>query len=473
MKQNITQEEFNEKLKSSDEFYDEIFNFGDNSFYFPKDIKYNIKFEDCSFTGRNFIFSDIDRSDISLYFFECVFKCAFKVTNSNLNSLLFFNTKEIEDLSLKSYSRKEFTISNFMFSYDNKSTVEVINNFEFSSYNFKTFQFENANMTNGSFLISKCNIDNNENKFQKVTFSRSNIYNFRMIESNLNGDVSFFKTNFPYHTGYFNEKAEKFPTLKNCTFSNIDFSNCNFSQTFGIFRCIFMGTSYFSNVKNIYLGDLRIMYSIFNKHSVFDLANLESLIIYDCKFSDYFSAQRTKFNRINITKTIFDKATFFDDLIIINAYSCKRHTIRTIKQQLQKAENRIDYNRFRAYELAAYYRELKFHKNFVDKSILGLTTLFTGYNYNWFRAFIVTVLTGMLFYSMLYFFEFYVALNLNNDDDFSSGAFRFFLVTDFFSPFLDRKYLNNGYSWTIFVLGKIFIAFGIYEMIQAFRKFKA
>lgn len=36
---------------------------------------------------------------------------------------------------------------------------------------------------------------------------------------------------------------------------------------------------------------------------------------------------------------------------------CDRRTIRTIKQELQKAENRIDYNRFRAYELAAHYKE--------------------------------------------------------------------------------------------------------------------
>jgi hypothetical protein len=55
-----------------------------------------------------------------------------------------------------------------------------------------------------------------------------------------------------------------------------------------------------------------------------------------------------------------------------------------------------------------------------------------------------------------------------------SGFFRFLLVTDFYNPLeTERIYLTNPFSWLIFILGKIFIAFGIYEMIQSFRKFKA
>ncbi|MGA9639334.1 hypothetical protein, partial [Flavobacterium sp.] len=54
------------------------------------------------------------------------------------------------------------------------------------------------------------------------------------------------------------------------------------------------------------------------------------------------------------------------------------------------------------------------------------------------------------------------------------SLFRFFLITDFYSPFeAGRNYLTNIGSWIPFIFGKIFIAFGIYEMIQSFRKFKA
>jgi len=44
----------------------------------------------------------------------------------------------------------------------------------------------------------------------------------------------------------------------------------------------------------------------------------------------------------------------------------------------------------------------------------------------------------------------------------------------FFNPLVnDKVYLTNPLSWLIFIFGKIVIAFGIYEMIQSFRKFKA
>jgi len=63
---------------------------------------------------------------------------------------------------------------------------------------------------------------------------------------------------------------------------------------------------------------------------------------------------------------------------------------------------------------------------------------------------------------------------LAGDDNFMKGAFRFFLVTDFSSPFRAKgEFFENWGIWIPLILGKIFIAFGIYEMIQAFRKFKA
>lgn len=267
------------------------------------------------------------------------------------------------------------------------------------------------------------------------------------------------------------EKSQNY--FAKSTFGKTNYSGTDFGKFMNFSECNFNGWINFYGIKNTKSSNLKFYTCNFYEKLSFYKCNLQSVNFYTCFFNQLVSFQEAILNTFKINVVLFEKRVLFDNLKLIDIKKCDRETLRTIKQELQKAENKIDYNRFRAYELAAYYRELNFKKNFVDKSILGLTILFTGYNYNWFRALTVTLLTGMLFYSILYFFEFYVALNLNNDDGFSSGAFRFFLVTDFFSPFLDRKYLNNGYSWTIFVLGKIFIAFGIYEMIQAFRKFKA
>jgi hypothetical protein len=178
-------------------------------------------------------------------------------------------------------------------------------------------------------------------------------------------------------------------------------------------------------------------------------------------------------NIITIVRTVFEKKVWFENIQINQIDNCDIETIRTIKQELQKAENRIDFNRFRNYELAAHYKELNFKNNFKDKFILGATKISSNFG-SWTWAFWFTILSGLFWFCILYRIENSGVFNPEKVNDFFVGAFRFFLVTDFFNPLEnDRTYLENGWSWLIFILGKIFIAFGIYEMIQSFRKFKA
>ncbi|WP_026714791.1 hypothetical protein [Flavobacterium daejeonense] len=68
-------------------------------------------------------------------------------------------------------------------------------------------------------------------------------------------------------------------------------------------------------------------------------------------------------------------------------------------------------------------------------------------------------------------------LNLSNWADFIYGYFRFFLITDFKNEYYQEGdnilKFNCFLSLVPFIIGKIAVAFGIYEMIQSFRKFKA
>jgi hypothetical protein len=200
----------------------------------------------------------------------------------------------------------------------------------------------------------------------------------------------------------------------------------------------------------------------------------------DTTFEERISFKETHFDIIKIDRTIFEKGALFDDIQIKKIDDCDRRTIRAIKQELQKAENRIDFNRFRAYELAAHYMELdwKWNSGFIDKSILFVTKISTDFGNSWRKALRFTLVGGFSVYLILYSIE-----NHNFQIDFLvwdnwerlfSGFFRFLLVTDFYSPLeTDRIYLTNPLSWLFFIFGKILIAFGIYEMIQSFRKFKA
>jgi hypothetical protein len=89
-----------------------------------------------------------------------------------------------------------------------------------------------------------------------------------------------------------------------------------------------------------------------------------------------------------------------------------------------------------------------------------------------------TLIVGLVFFTSFFIFEnSSKTINLGNWQDFVYGYFRFFLITDFKNEYYDSGEtvlkFNCFLSLIPFIIGKIVVAFGIYEMIQSFRKFKA
>lgn len=470
MKRISSKEDFLNEIKRNDIIANTVFDFPHVTV--SGSLK-DITFDNCVFKTKFLHLYNINEQGTSITFRNCDFEGRLEVSQTTLYSLTLENINSLKRLYI--HGNHNASIENFKFKNESEKNERPLDaRIEIQNYIFKSFEFFNINHTGKHFKFfgNVIGIENERFSFERQTIGSSWITNAMFLNNIFFENISFFRTIFLQNKETWDIHYHG-TNFENNIFCNVDFENTSFSKHCVFRKCTFNGRINFLNANNYSVGNLSFDECKFNEHSDFQYTKILQLSLHLCVFEKTVAFSDTTVDSIYLTRNIFNKSAHFDDFIIRKINLCERTTLRTIKQELQKTDNKIDYNRFRAYELAAYYRELKFHKNFVDKSILGLTILFTGYNHNWFRAFIVTVLTGMLFYSILYFFEFYVALNLNNDDGFSSGAFRFFLVTDFFSPFLDRKYLNNGYSWTIFVLGKIFIAFGIYEMIQAFRKFKA
>ncbi|KGO91720.1 hypothetical protein [Flavobacterium subsaxonicum] len=294
-----------------------------------------------------------------------------------------------------------------------------------------------------------CNISLFDNKFELFNFSENTVEAF----------------------GYFN--------IGNCKFSKSYFTLSDFTK-FTIFHdCIFEQTFILEKNGNLIHTNLQLLNCRFEKSAYFTQSAINKIIIENCFFKDIASFQNSYFLEISIDKTIFDKLALFDDMQIGKVDNCDRKTLRNIKQQLQKADNKIDYNRFRNYELSAYYQELGWgwKSGFKDKFILGATLLSTGFDHSWRRALAFTLLIGFSLYALFFVSENYMLQrDFSQWQEFLSGYFRFLIVTDFYNPLAEgRTYIDNTNTigWLIFIFGKIVIAFGIYEMIQAFRKFKA
>ncbi|WP_337967728.1 hypothetical protein [uncultured Flavobacterium sp.] len=469
----ISSEEFERKIKSNEEhFRDIIINFDNEIDLKTPLLSKKLTFKNVTFKGMNVIFSNNQVEEISknssFIFEDCNFLCDFLFSSCSLENLTFISCT----INNKSIEIRNCYLNNLSFEENTKDIHNVKSNIIKSSTikinhgKINHIEFDNIQFNGGALRIigqkSAKSLDIINSILNKVIISHCH---FSDYFDYLGNNVNLIADN-----NHFNR----------CTFNNSSFFETKFNSKTHFNNCIFNNTANFQSIKNEIDCDFKFTDCDFNKFVDFDKSKIDKLRFEKIKFHDFASFQETYFNIIEIDKTSFEKGAFFDDIQIKKINDCDRRTIRTIKQQLQKTENRIDFNRFRSHELAAHYKELnwKWNSGFIDKSILFASKISTDFGNSWRKALRFILIGGFIIYLLLYIFENRDSIiNLSNIDNWTrlfSGFFRFLLVTDFYNPLeTDRIYLTNPFSWLIFIFGKIFIAFGIYEMIQSFRKFKA
>jgi hypothetical protein len=391
-------------------------------------------------------------------------------------------------------------------------------NFKSNSFNCNSFKINNSRILNfsikdnnvfekGTLEIDKCEF---ESFFEVEKIKVEGSSNFKIKESTFNCSVSiidceinqtiithcFFKEHFDFF-GNKSNHSNNSSFFNRCEFNYSSFFKTKFNNDTHFADCKFLNVTKFESAGDEIKTVLRFDDCEFLKQVSFNKSRIHKILFYNLKFYDIVSLQETYFDIVDIDRTIFEKQANFDDIQIKQIYNCNRRTIRTIKLQLQKAENKIDYNKFRVHEFNAYRDDIKKNLKEFEKDkdhlnhrlrepiqlkrdafILWISDLVSEYGTDWKRALKFTFWSGLIIYITFYSIENYDhKLELSNWSNWTrliSGFFRFFLVTDFYNPLEnDRIYLKNPLSWVIFIFGKIVIAFGIYEMIQSFRKFKA
>ncbi len=411
-----------------------------------------LDFINCEFNF--FEIEDLNQPDLTIFFKECVFNDHVHFFDVYLGGLIFVEIKKITNVDISGkFTRIRFNNKNTPLNGGLDLNVEII----------QELNFEDFNQTNGKLELI-VNNGNLEKKEEFRTFFKNAKFN----------DFFISNSNFGYIANFKNITVLSNLSFEECSFEECFFDNSNFTGEVNFLNCLFNKFASFQNLVSQNSSSFHIKKSKFIERVNFNNSKFHKLEINDNNFKE-LTFQDSQFNSISIDRTTFEKNVLFDDIQITNINDCNRRTIRTIKQEIQKAENRIDFNRFKNYEMATYYKELSWKKNFVDKSILYMTKISTDFGNSWTKALGFTLLSALLFFTLFFINENYFnSFDLKNWTQFTSGYFRFFLVTDFYNPLeTDRVYLTNPLSWLIFVFGKIVIAFGIYEMIQSFRKFKA
>ncbi len=309
---------------------------------------------------------------------------------------------------------------------------------------------------------------------------KNNFLDFIMHNSKIN-DLNFFDNDLEQDC-----KLNHITITNSCSFNNCNFNETRFltlilEKNISLERCSFKKNTIFKLDGESYFENCTFEDKVHFFGKDFSHLNIQHSI-----FKDFPSFQNISVNSIEITYTIFEKSAYFDNITIKNIKNCSRDTLRIIKQQLQKTENRIEYNKFRIYELEAYKRENK-NISLSDHFILCLHKRVSNHGTEWLTALRFILMAGLIFYTIFFICQNYncnytisqnyeLNFNIKEWKSFLTGYFRFLLVTDFYNPLEEGKtYIGKDYplSWTIFIFGKVFIAFGIYELIQSFRKFRA
>lgn len=319
---------------------------------------------------------------------------------------------------------------------------------------------------------------------ERVTFS--SICNSEAI---FNGSVFNKKVDFSDY--WFEGKVRMQETTFNdiVIFNNtvfrdlVDFWGSTFHKKTIFYKTDFFGNAVFSSTK--FIENVLFTYSLIDKvlilrSSIFckgldiSLMVLNGTIsLFDLKLSNFKSSEDPT------------KEADYDDMVAFDGKiptKNKEETFRLIKNQLQKNGNQFDALKYLGYETTTYKYRLKkeirskinLNSNLADYLILFFNSLSNKNGLSWLRGIVFTLSVGIIFYY----------LSAISTEKYSFGGFSFELIEQnikhyfqFLLPTHRVDYLQElnpspaFYFWDF--IGRIFVSYGFYQTIQAFRKFKS
>jgi hypothetical protein len=465
----MTTIDFYTKIENEDIFTNENFDVINQELVITH-LKSNwVTFENCIFNCVSLEFKNIINEDLVLNFDNCTFNCSITFQNCNLESIEFKNTKVLQSLTIRRLSLIDFVFSN-------ESEIEkskLCTNFSILKTKITNFQFEKIEHIQGSFKFLGNKLSE---KRGKTSFQNSTLTNVLFGENSFLGFSSFKRMHFKFTTENSRPIGAtfEFPGFYKNIFSKVSFSESNFMNTFQFENCDFLDTTWFEECENLSNSELKFISCKFEKYSLFDNSKFNKIEISHSKFLEKASFENLETNSFKIHQVTFAGAGYFDDLnknnnLVIEKWD--RKTLRAIKRELVNTHNQIDYLRFKAYELKAYKKEVdKSNLRWKDSLILYLGEESNNFGLDWTKGITFIFKWSIFFYiNYIIWYAYYLNWNLATEN-FFVNYLKFINPFSFLkSPIEDAE--NYFLPFFFFMLGKIFVSYGIYQTIQAFRKF--
>ncbi|GGE06940.1 pentapeptide repeat-containing protein [Psychroflexus salis] len=367
----------------------------------------------------------------------------------------------------------------------------------------------------------------NKNQALRVVTDGVNSINNKNSDKSKNekivNSISGFSIAFNSCTFHLQPRLSEFTYEKkirfyNCSFNSFILVNTKFKSLFELVKCEINGAVIFNKVdfegnavftKTHFYSNVLFTYSTFEKLGIFSRAQFigsgldlsQSIINGNLTF---FQTQLDNYKSEIIDSFIekYDKA-INEEGIIPNQN--KRETFRIIKQQLIVQNNLIEAEKFAKFEKQAYLEEKinenpnfslylrKIKSNKIAKRfyellkrkwdsntiILIFNRLSNHYKTDYRNGVSFTFLSLIVFTSLTFVssFEFWSRICL--ECDFDLDTFNYVVKQIFLNlnPVHSFDYIDDlqpifGLPYLFDFLGRIFIGYGIYQTVQAFRKFK-
>lgn len=381
------------------------------------------------------------------------------ISNSdNLEFIINITTEYSKELNLVS---KILQTVDFIHNLDIENYQIIIEN-SFEVYSEKIFavNFDNC-IFNKSISYINCDF------LSDVSFKDCEFKN------KLDLNNSKFKENVRFHNSVFHETVN----FQNTTFNKlVDFYLATFKNNQQFLLTDFLDRAIFSNV--VFEKQIQFLYNRVNTTTMISFENTEfksALDISRANFKCQLHFWNTKVNSNPDYYWLYYSDNISKEKLIPEiALRRMRETFRIIKNELKTSNNIINSLEFHKSEMEIYHKELKYSKklNLNDKAILKFSKISNDYGTKWYKGLRFTLLSGAVFYCIF-------LLSISNDLSFNltnksigqtvKHYFEFLNVTNWnFKPF---GISNYGYAYAILFIGKIFIGYGYYQTIQAFRKY--
>lgn len=318
---------------------------------------------------------------------------------------------------------------------------------------------------------------NGEAKFTKAEFHHENEHSVVIFsEAKFNGEAKFNEAKF-YCIARFN----RVEFIDKSLFSNVEFygetifDNTKFNNEAIFHKVYFMKKvnfdfATFKDEATFYNAKFNekasFKSSIFKERAIFSTKETSNAIG-EISFSNTIFSGVAFFNNRHFKKMTFKATTIEKQINLSSTYVSNpdREYWRVKKNEMIKLNDKVEALNCYKNEMSELSKEKSFYTP--DNLLLLLNKLSNNYNTNWMRGVLFTLILGFLFY-VLYQYP-YNTLPIGYDYHFK--RFISFIIpfnVDFIKH--DLKELCT-LSYLIYFLSRIFIGYGIYQTIQAFRKY--